>query len=133
MGSGAAVGKQEFVVDTGRGAGEGGHVEGLSLAVRAYCYPSQCKGCASVSAPKPPLLRQHGARPRSRATFAAVGFALYSRPIQQINSFRRLLMGRGDKRTRKGKIFRGSFGNSRPKSDNKSTSAVAAVATGKKG
>ncbi|MFP5384065.1 MAG: 30S ribosomal protein THX [Gammaproteobacteria bacterium] len=24
-------------------------------------------------------------------------------------------MGRGDKRTRKGKIWRGSFGNSRPK------------------
>ncbi|MFZ5698540.1 MAG: 30S ribosomal protein THX [Pseudomonadota bacterium] len=42
-------------------------------------------------------------------------------------------MGRGDKRTRKGKIFRGSFGNSRPKSDNKSRPAVAAVATGKKG
>lgn len=42
-------------------------------------------------------------------------------------------MGRGDKRTRKGKIFRGSFGNSRPKSDNKSTPAGAAVATGKKG
>lgn len=27
-------------------------------------------------------------------------------------------MGRGDKRTRKGKIWRGSFGNSRPKPSN---------------
>eukprot|EP00243_Klebsormidium_subtile_P003522 TRINITY_DN16943_c0_g1_i1.p1 TRINITY_DN16943_c0_g1~~TRINITY_DN16943_c0_g1_i1.p1 ORF type:complete len:114 (+),score=9.48 TRINITY_DN16943_c0_g1_i1:129-470(+) len=29
------------------------------------------------------------------------------------------LMGRGDKRTRKGKIFAGSFGNSRPKNGKK--------------
>ncbi len=32
-------------------------------------------------------------------------------------------MGRGDKRTRKGKIWRGSFGNTRPKSGNKGTVA----------
>lgn len=35
-------------------------------------------------------------------------------------------MGRGDKRTRKGKIWRGSFGNSRPK-------ATKATAPAKKG
>lgn len=34
-------------------------------------------------------------------------------------------MGRGDKRTRKGKIFKGSFGNSRPHKVKKSTSKVA--------
>jgi len=34
------------------------------------------------------------------------------------------LMGKGDKRTKRGKIFRGSHGNSRPKS-NKSGDAVA--------
>ena len=28
-------------------------------------------------------------------------------------------MGKGDKRTRKGKIFRGSFGNARPKTTKK--------------
>jgi ribosomal small subunit protein bTHX len=28
-------------------------------------------------------------------------------------------MGRGDKRTRKGKIFRGSYGRTRPKSEGK--------------
>ena len=34
-------------------------------------------------------------------------------------------MGRGDKRTRKGKISIGSFGKSRPKTKNKVTKAVA--------
>lgn len=33
-------------------------------------------------------------------------------------------MGRGDRRTRKGKIWRGSFGNSRPKAS-KATTAPA--------
>lgn len=32
-------------------------------------------------------------------------------------------MGRGDKRTRKGKIFKGSFGNSRPKNAKKNVAA----------
>lgn len=36
-------------------------------------------------------------------------------------------MGRGDKRTRKGKIFKGSFGNSRPQ--RVKSAAAAAVAT----
>lgn len=30
-------------------------------------------------------------------------------------------MGRGDKKTKKGKIFKGSFGKSRPASDKKTT------------
>lgn len=30
-------------------------------------------------------------------------------------------MGKGDKRTKKGKIFAGSFGNSRPKNKKKNT------------
>ncbi len=34
-------------------------------------------------------------------------------------------MGRGDKRTKRGKIWRGSFGNSRPKAESKVTSAPA--------
>ncbi|MBX7171273.1 MAG: 30S ribosomal protein THX [Pyrinomonadaceae bacterium] len=33
-------------------------------------------------------------------------------------------MGKGDKRTRRGKIFAGSFGKSRPKSKKKATVAV---------
>lgn len=37
-------------------------------------------------------------------------------------------MGKGDKRSRKGKIWRGSHGNSRPKATNAS-SAPATVAT----
>jgi len=32
-------------------------------------------------------------------------------------------MGRGDKKTKKGKIFKGSFGKSRPASDKKITGA----------
>jgi 30S ribosomal protein S31 len=32
-------------------------------------------------------------------------------------------MGRGDKKTKKGKIFRGSFGKSRPRTKKKSTAA----------
>ena len=36
-------------------------------------------------------------------------------------------MGRGDKRTRKGKIFKGSYGNTRPHGTKK-TAAVAAAA-----
>lgn len=39
-------------------------------------------------------------------------------------------MGRGDKRTRKGKIFKGSFGNSRPQKVEKT--AVVAVESVKK-
>lgn len=40
-------------------------------------------------------------------------------------------MGRGDKRTRKGKTFKGSFGNSRPQNAKKTT-VVAADAPVKK-
>jgi 30S ribosomal protein S31 len=36
-------------------------------------------------------------------------------PINQINQF----MGRGDKKTKKGKIFKGSFGKSRPRKKKK--------------
>ena len=32
-------------------------------------------------------------------------------------------MGKGDKRSKRGKIFAGSFGNSRPKSKKKNTAA----------
>jgi 30S ribosomal protein S31 len=34
-------------------------------------------------------------------------------------------MGRGDKKTKKGKIFKGSFGKSRPAKTSKATKAVA--------
>ncbi|MFO0908715.1 MAG: 30S ribosomal protein THX [Isosphaeraceae bacterium] len=37
-------------------------------------------------------------------------------------------MGKGDKRTRRGKIFKKSFGKSRPKAITKSTSAKPAAA-----
>ncbi|MBP6184335.1 MAG: 30S ribosomal protein THX [Saprospiraceae bacterium] len=33
-------------------------------------------------------------------------------------------MGRGDKRTKRGKIWRGSFGNSRPKANNQPAPAT---------
>jgi 30S ribosomal protein S31 len=36
-------------------------------------------------------------------------------------------MGRGDKKTKKGKIFKGSFGKSRPTSDKKITGNQPAV------
>ncbi|MBA2330237.1 MAG: 30S ribosomal protein THX [Bacteroidota bacterium] len=36
-------------------------------------------------------------------------------------------MGRGDKKTKKGKIFKGSFGKSRPAGDKKTTGNVPAV------
>ena len=38
-------------------------------------------------------------------------------------------MGRGDRRSRKGKIFRGSYGNSRPHSEARVVVAVRAPAT----
>ena len=41
-------------------------------------------------------------------------------------------MGRGDKRTAKGKRFKGSHGNSRPKNQNKKTGSSARKATTKK-
>lgn len=45
-------------------------------------------------------------------------------------------MGRGDKRSFKGKVFRGSFGKSRPRTNKKtthhSTSTTSAAATQKK-
>lgn len=42
-------------------------------------------------------------------------------------------MGRGDKRSRKGKIFKGSYGNSRLQKAKKAAAAAAPVAKGKKG
>ena len=43
-------------------------------------------------------------------------------------------MGRGDKRTRKGKIFKGSYGKSRPhKVKKKDAASSAAKASGRKG
>ena len=41
-------------------------------------------------------------------------------------------MGRGDRRTEKGKRFKGSHGNTRPKSQNKKTRTTARKATTKK-
>lgn len=41
-------------------------------------------------------------------------------------------MGRGDKRTRKGKIFKGSFGNSRPQKVKSIAAEAAKPATAKK-
>ncbi len=40
-------------------------------------------------------------------------------------------MGRGDKRSRKGKIWRGSFGNSRPTAKNQRAKQQAAAKTKK--
>lgn len=42
-------------------------------------------------------------------------------------------MGKGDKRTRRGKIFAGSFGKTRPKSNPKKVVAAAEAAPAKKG
>ncbi|MBK7342671.1 MAG: 30S ribosomal protein THX [Saprospiraceae bacterium] len=41
-------------------------------------------------------------------------------------------MGRGDKRTKRGKIWRGSFGNSRPKAVNEAAVAANLAADTKK-
>ena len=41
-------------------------------------------------------------------------------------------MGRGDKRTRKGKIFKGSYGKSRPHGTKKKAAAPAAKGSGRK-
>jgi 30S ribosomal protein S31 len=41
-------------------------------------------------------------------------------------------MGKGDKKSKKGKIFMGSFGNSRLKKGNAGTAAVTAAAAPKK-
>jgi 30S ribosomal protein S31 len=43
-----------------------------------------------------------------------------------------LIMGRGDKKTRKGKTFKGSFGKSRPAGDKKITGTTPAKAAAKK-
>jgi 30S ribosomal protein S31 len=40
-------------------------------------------------------------------------------------------MGRGDKKTKKGKISMGSYGNSRPREDNKSSKATSTTAAEK--
>jgi 30S ribosomal protein S31 len=46
-----------------------------------------------------------------------------SKPSEINTTFanKKLFMGRGDKKTKKGKIFKGSFGKSRPASDKKTT------------
>lgn len=41
-------------------------------------------------------------------------------------------MGRGDKRSRKGKIFKGSFGNSRPQKAKKTTGTAEVTTTATK-
>jgi len=41
------------------------------------------------------------------------------------------VMGRGDKRTRKGKIFKGSYGNTRPHGTKKAAATTAAKPAGK--
>ncbi|MES2881557.1 MAG: 30S ribosomal protein THX [Bacteroidota bacterium] len=41
-------------------------------------------------------------------------------------------MGRGDKKTKKGKIFKGSFGKARPASEKKTTGNQPAAAAEKK-
>lgn len=41
-------------------------------------------------------------------------------------------MGKGDKRSRRGKIFAGSYGKSRPKSNGKKATPVAEAAPAKK-
>ncbi len=41
-------------------------------------------------------------------------------------------MGKGDKRSRKGKIYRGSYGNVRPQSTDKPVEQKAAAAKGRK-
>ncbi len=38
-----------------------------------------------------------------------------------------IIMGRGDKRTKKGKIFAGSYGKTRPRGGKKTTAAPAAA------
>jgi ribosomal small subunit protein bTHX len=42
-------------------------------------------------------------------------------------------MGRGDARTRKGKTFKGSYGNTRPKTPGKAKPAMAAAKKGTAG
>ena len=44
---------------------------------------------------------------------------LLLQPFIHIN--KKTVMGRGDKKTKKGKIFKGSFGKSRPASEKKTT------------
>jgi 30S ribosomal protein S31 len=48
------------------------------------------------------------------------------------NSKTSTIMGRGDKKTKKGKIFKGSFGKSRPATEKKTTGNQPAVAAEKK-
>jgi 30S ribosomal protein S31 len=45
-----------------------------------------------------------------------------------LNSFKVIIMGRGDKKTKKGKIFKGSFGKSRPAKPAKKSTVPAAPA-----
>jgi 30S ribosomal protein S31 len=42
--------------------------------------------------------------------FYSLGFTFYF----YTSRFKKIVMGRGDKKTKKGKIFKGSFGKSRP-------------------
>jgi 30S ribosomal protein S31 len=43
---------------------------------------------------------------------------------------KKIIMGRGDKKTKKGKIFKGSFGKSRPAKAGKKSLPAATTATG---
>jgi 30S ribosomal protein S31 len=48
-----------------------------------------------------------------------------------IKVFKVIIMGRGDKKTKKGKIFKGSFGKSRPAKPAKKSAAPAPAAAAK--
>jgi 30S ribosomal protein S31 len=45
-------------------------------------------------------------------------------------ALKKITMGRGDKKTKKGKIFKGSFGKSRPAKPGKKSLPTATTATG---
>lgn len=58
---------------------------------------------------------------------AGAFYLLYKSVFYDICKTKKSIMGRGDKKTKKGKIFKGSFGKARPASDKKITGTKPAV------
>jgi 30S ribosomal protein S31 len=67
--------------------------------------------------------------PQKELNPAFAGFFYFCSPI--IHSIKKITMGRGDKKTAKGKRFKGSFGKSRPARTNKAKRAAEAAKAAK--
>jgi 30S ribosomal protein S31 len=72
--------------------------------------------------------RSAGKKPRLQGPLVSACTASASGPFHWLSESELFVMGKGDHRTRRGKIYQGSFGKSRPKDPAKRKKKAAAAA-----